>query len=304
MKFRKLFICGGAALTLPLTALTSCGGYKQNAQGLLMKIFNSYTETYQKPYWDSVENDPLTQRHIHNSTGLVCQCPTDAVLLWAYGPGYSNWNHYLHDGQDISQDETKISGTCGFPSTRNPFNKSQDTHYQFKLKDYQYLDQALDAATAGIPLHAYHGFEPDESDMAAFINTQSGIPGFDITKLTKQQAVDAGFMPNQLVGGDYTDFGFMATALDVTSSMHWIETQTDNKVVPFLEMNLDPSVKGAYISYSNKKFYDGFFLSWPWEYQFLCQRNLKITVTAARWCKSDTDKDLLWMNCNVEPAQI
>ncbi|XQP55903.1 MAG: hypothetical protein ACOQNY_00695 [Mycoplasmoidaceae bacterium] len=299
MKKTKLLFSGGL---FGLLALSSCG-YQQNAAELLMKIFNSYTEEYQESFWDHVATED-TQRKIHTDEGLICKCTTDAVLLWAYGPGYENWNHYLHDGQESSLDDRVVSGSCDFPSTSDPYNKGQNTKWSLKLKDYKLLDQAFDwgdgSSTLGINVHAYHGFEPDESDMVNFIN--STTPGLDISKMTKEQAIAKGFTPSKLIGNNYTDLGFLATAMDVTSSMHWIETRTDNYVVPFLEMDIDKNVKGAYISYSNKKFYDGFFLSWPWEYQLLCQRNLKITVTGARWCKSDTNKDLLWMNCSVTSA--
>ena len=305
MKKHKFLVCTLTATlsTLPLVAC-SRSGYQQNAQNLLLKIFNSYTETYQSDFWDSVEEDSVhTHRHIHNSTGLVCECPTDAILLWAYGPGYENWNHYLHDGKEseIQGSQVVKTGTNQFPSVSNPFNDGEDTRWSLKLGDYELLDQALNNSTVAIPTHAYHGFEPDESDMANFINSASQIPDFNITELTREQAEQKGFKPEMIVNKQYEDLGFMATAMDVTSSMHWIETKTDNYIVPFLEMNIDPSVHGAYISYSNKKFYDGFFLSWPWEYQLLLQRNIDVKVTAARWCKSDTDKDLLWINCDVVP---
>lgn len=299
MIFKKVIVAAAPLMTL--IPIVSCANGEitddwREADPELLRIFNSYTETYQKSFWDAVDQDESTKRQIINSTGLVCSSPFDAVLLWTYYPGYQEWNTLLHQHKWTElEDTTVLHKYMTIPDPADPYKKQLSTTAHFSRANWHLLQQAINLSTVGISTHSFHGFEPDECDLVNFIQENLG---YDVTKTKKSDLEDDSL--TNIIGKSYDNYGFYATTMDERYGAHYGETWKEDHILPLIEMNIDPSVNGIYLSYDAKKFYDGFFFSWPWEYQLLLQSGTRITVTGARWVKTTSNNDIMWLNCEVK----
>lgn len=151
-----------------------------------------------------------------------------------------------------------------------------------KLDQYHYLDEALSHSTAAEPITVWHGYEANELDLLDFVNNSLGIDIFDADP-SEVLKVDL----SSLINKSYRDYAWCATTFDPGFAYYWASLQKRDmgmKNVPVLELNLDPSVNCAYISYSRKRWFDKqIYLAWPHELQMLTQRNLNFKVTKAEW---------------------
>lgn len=283
-----------SALVAPLISTVSCSCGKENK---LEKKLNDWAEKHQSDFIKK-----LSYRY-HNykegCTDLYCESEAEAVVMWAYNPGYRTWNTHLHNGLPMTGEEEAI---MEIPDESDPYN--MDLHHSVKanvrLSDYTWLDSALSHTTATEKITVWHGYEDNEAELKKFIEDELGMTaeGDDLHN-TDPKIVKEKYNPKDLVGKSYTNLGYCATSFSKSMTESWIYTCDPNiKTAPWLELEIDPDVYCAYISYTRRKYFDGVFLGYPHEYQLLVNRGIHITIRDAWWLPRD-ENNILYLKCGV-----
>lgn len=301
-------------LVVPLASCTAlaCGNYSvpSNKWSEVQKLYawwDQYVENNQLDFYDNltVDNEHDWYKTIANdgTNDLVdfsVSTHAEAIMLWAYGPGYTVWNTSLHRDTNTSVldagGETKASMVA--PDPKDPYDENDKPILVYGMvpnDGYKQLDSALNLTTVKNTLVGYHGFEDNECEIRSFIEQKLNINLEDDINLDN---VNLSVLNNTSL----IDYGYLALAMYESNSMNWVNNNVDSKlkVVPYLEVVIPPEIHAAYISYSKRTYYDGVFLSWPREFQLLCQRGLTIKINSAdktySWNKG---RQLLRLRCSV-----
>lgn len=297
--------------------LSSCqNNYYYQIDPYQSKILDFSSSKLHKASWDLIDETlkNYSSKNIFTTKELKCENIVDSILLWSYGPGYWCWNESLHRTKSTNEldNDDIIENKCHFVSPKNPDNwkKAIEIKCSFKKSDYKLLDQILNKSHVGCDFYkGYHGFEHDEVDLLEFLNNLSiDVYEKDLNKTNKQIEVINKQIHDDNKELSYIDYGFLAMSAIPNGALRWLDEQ-DNwgvlekplTITPFFEFNIDyENVKGLYLSRSDKLCYDDVHFSAPIEYQLLCQRNLKITITNLRIEETAITKHkLLWMNANL-----
>lgn len=282
------------------------------------KLLDFSSSKLHKESWDYIDEiqKNYPEKNIFGTKKLKCENSIDSILLWSYGPGYYCWNEPLHRDKSTKEldNDDVVKGNIGIPSPKDPSNwdwmNTIKTNYEFKKSDYKLLDQILNISNVGVDFNkGYHGFEHDEVDLLEFLEELDiNIYNDDLDSIKKQIEIVNKQIYDDNKKFSYIDYGFLAMGAIPHGALRWIDFQDTSgfiekplTVTPFFEFNIDyENVKGLYVSRSDKVCYDNVHFSAPIEYQLLCQRNLKITITNLRIEETAFSKlKLLWINADL-----
>lgn len=277
-KIRKLVIVCFATTSLAI-ALSSCGG--GNPTKSLTEICNEYSEQYQQDFFKYLSYTYHNYLDKDKCVDLHCHSEAEAVVMWAYGPGYEVWNTLLHNGNGSTQtldDATQdVKARIGVPkpgvSMYSDDGFVELTDLDVKPQDYTYLDSALKHTKSCKKLQVYHGYEYNETELASFIKQTSGI---DISSTSYEDAKKIDL--SCFNGKSYTDWGYCATSFDHDMALGWACGDTTDTIVPFLDIELDDDVDCAYISYTKRAYFDNIYLGWENEHQLLINRKMPLEI--------------------------
>lgn len=294
-------LCSLPTAVLPLS-LSSCFNV-----GELEDKYNDFAEKNQSDFF----NNLTYQYHdYYFGNDLYCNSEAEAILMWTYGPGFTEWGTLLHQGKEAEMETLPdIKASIGIPSKFAPRDYGAHIdrdNLSFRIKDYKMLDKALSHSTAGENIVVYHGYEYNEYEMMKSINDALGLTATNKDILTldenETESLDLSPLKNQTL----TDLCWCATTMEESFALDWGEGNTETETgetlynVPIYKMNLDSNVNCAYVSYSRKKWFDGIYLAWPHEYQVLTQRNLHFKITDVTKIKRSKNPGyFIYITCDV-----
>lgn len=228
-------------------SLTSC-----NNETLIKKLekkCNDWADKYQKDFYNKLSYTYHNYYEQDKVSNLHCTSGAEACVMYAYGPGYWDWNHKLHDGKGNTEELDKGVETeyhFGVPTPKDPYYNEWGEFTQVTgnilSSDYKYLDEALNLSTVGKVDTVYHGLENDESDLISFVNDTLKI---DLEKTDPSEARKADLSLLTKSSG-YTDYGYCATSFNKSHSYNYFSESVPNfKSSIFLQIKLDEDVRGG-----------------------------------------------------------
>lgn len=261
----------------------------------LFEKYNQYALTYQPDFQKRLSY--TYHDYTQTCTDFYCNSEAEAVFLWAHNAGYVVWNEEWHKGNNPLEMEGEVTNVeANVPDPSNPWEWLQPQLYKnVRYKDCKYLDSALNHSTAAITLTAYHGFEPNEYDLVKFLNNTLNVNIETMPAKNFRESVNLSLLNNQ----SYVNLGYCATSFEKDPAMFWATMSDDYETTPLLELEIDPDVYCAYISYTNKTYFDNVFLAWPTEYQLLVNRNATITIKQAEIIVKDNGQNILYLKCHM-----
>lgn len=286
MKNKLIFTSLTPILVLsPICAcLSSCSG----------NTGEDYADKYCKTWYENLTKDPDDFWYTHGAEHHISSLyEASAVNLFAYFPGWDNWNSLLHLNHGeipLEMWNNWVENKIGLPSYLDPsFNISNMVQYDisFKLGDYKVLENALNRCKCG-PILTYHGMEDQEIELLNQINSIWGIQeDYNFWKDIANKSVLRQQDLNQLIGKTLDYDGFCATSIDRNIAASFLNgdfsSEFSNKI--FYEIEVDDNTNGAYVSSKNYLF-NRIPLAWSHEYQLLLSSKLKLKVINAYWSDS------------------